>query len=156
MKKGAVFVNILVFIMVLISCSTDKPNASQPEQQIYTGYLFLEGNTLKIDDFEFITFEDKERMQELGLTEADMPNGYEIYNENEDVKSYLLADNTKFTFYDTSNLFVKEEDDKKYITTDRQKFKTFLYRGEDVPMRTPFEVIIRGNKVISISEIFVN
>lgn len=156
MKKVIVLILILAFSMALISCSTDNKEPLQPEQQTLTGYLFLEGNTLKVDEFEFITSKDKERMQELGLTEADMPNGYEIYNESEELKSFTLDENTQYHFYDTSNLFVKEEDDKKYSTTDLNQFQLFLYRGDDTPSRTPFEMVIEGDKVISITEIFVN
>jgi len=156
MKKIVILICILAFSMTLISCSTDNNKTSQSDQQTYTGYISLKGDTLDIDDFEFITSEDKERVQELKLTDIDMPSGYYIHNETEDVKSFTLDENTQYTFYDISNLFVKEEDDKKYITTNRQEFETFLYRGTDVPIRTPFEIVTQGDQVISITEIFVN
>lgn len=156
MKRLFMFICILACSIIWISCSTDDNKTSQPEQQTITGYLFLEGNTLKVDEFEFITSADKERVKELKLSDADMPNGYYIHNESEDLTSYTLDESTQYIFYDTSNLFVKEEDDKKYATTSRQEFELFLYRGKDVPLHTPFRMVVQGNKVISVTEIFVN
>ena len=98
------------------------------------------------------------KIKELGLTESDMPDGYYIQNTSEEVKTFILDDQTSYTFFDVGNLFVKEEDDKKYTTTSQDEFKTFLYgeKAGDDPRRTPFEVEVSAEKVISIQEIFVN
>ncbi len=58
-------------------------------------------------------------------------------------------------FFDLGNLFVKEGDDKKYTTTDKEEFRQFLYGSDDVPRRTPFWIKVRGNTVLSVTEQFV-
>lgn len=156
MKKRITLIYIFALSITLFACSVGNNQSSQSEQQLLTGYLALDGDVLKVDEFEYITLQDKEKMKTFGLSAADMPNGYSIVNESEDVRSFTLDQNTHYTFYDTSNLFVKEEEDKKYSTTDLDKFRTFLYRDNDTPIKIPFEIIVQDEKVISITEIFVN
>ncbi len=156
MKKMMLFIFVLAFGLMVVACSSNQNLSALPEPQTYSGYLFLEGNTLKIDDFEFITSKDTERIKELELTEEDMPNGYYIHNKSEDIKSFTLDEKTQYHFYDTGNLFVKEEDDKRYSTTDLEQFELFLNGDDDIPLHTPFEIEVQGENVISIKEIFVN
>ncbi|MNW23672.1 hypothetical protein D3C74_03790 [compost metagenome] len=156
MKKVLTLIFTLVCSVSLISCSLTDISKSQSQKQSYTGYLSIEGNTLQIDDFEFQTSKDQARVQQLGITDTDMPNGYYIHNQTEDVQTFAIDENTQYTFYDTSNLFIKEEDDKRYTTADKQQFKAFLYRDNEVPLRTPFEIETEGGRVIAITEIFVN
>lgn len=156
-KRYVYFLVLLVLNMTLIACSqTINKDGSDNTQQFYTGYLWIEGDTLKIDSFEFLTTDDQTRIQELGLTDIDMPNGYYIHNESEELIEFSLDEETQYTFYDVSNLFVKEEDDKKYLTKDKDEFHTFLYRGKEKPITVPFQIETKGDKVVSITEIFVN
>ncbi len=69
---------------------------SSAGKQLYTGYIALEGNVLKINDFEFIESEHGDRIKELGLTAKDMPNGYYILNTSEDIKDFAVDDNTEY------------------------------------------------------------
>jgi hypothetical protein len=69
---------------------------------------------------------------------------------------FTIDKDTKYIFFDVGNLFVKEEDDKKYTTTSKQEFITFLYGKKGIPRITPFKVEVTGDKVISVTEIFVN
>ncbi|WP_150271880.1 hypothetical protein [Paenibacillus tepidiphilus] len=132
-------------------------NESAAEKQLYTGYIALEGNVLKLDDFEFIESEDGDRIKELGLTAKDMPNGYYILNTSEDIKDFTVDNNTEYTFYDTGTLFVQDKDgDRIYSTKSKQEFMTFLYGDGEVPLKSPFEVVTQGDKVTSVKEIFVN
>ncbi len=39
----------------------------------------IDQDTVVLDVMEFITIEDTRRMEELGITEEDMPDGYYIY-----------------------------------------------------------------------------
>lgn len=156
MKKMLVILFTLAVSMSFISCSQGDKGKSTTESHTYTGYISIEDDTLKIDDFEFITSEDEARVKELGLSQTDMPNGYYIHNESEEVKSFKIDKDTKYTFFDLGNLFVKEEDDKKYTTTSKQDFITFLYGEKGTPSRIPFEIVALRDTVISITEIFVN
>lgn len=153
MKQILITFLAIILSMSLVSCS----NESSAEMQNYTGYIALEGNVLKIDDFEFITSEDEDRVKELGLTITDMPNGYNIHNVSEDMKAFTVDNNTEYTFYDTGTLFVQDKDgDRIYTTNSKSEFMTFLYGDDEVPLKSPFEVYTQGEKVISIKEIFVN
>jgi hypothetical protein len=156
MKKGLLLICLFVLSISLVSCSKAKEKEVQPEKKIYEGYISLDGNKLIVDDFEFITADDTEKIKELGLSDIDMPSGHYIHNVSEEVKTFTLDDKTSYMFYDLGNLFVKEEDDKKYTTLSLDEFRTFVYGDKDEPRRTPFEIEVVGEKVISIKEIFVN
>jgi bla regulator protein blaR1 len=157
-KNGAAaFLFIAIFIGLLggfVACSLNDKDLIEDEK-LYSGYISLDNDTLALDEFEFITFEDKERMEELNLTDEDMPNGYYIYNESDDLTYFDITSETEFTFFDLGNLFVKEEDDKKYTTTDKEEFRQFLYGSDDVPRITPFWINVRGKTVLSVTEQFV-
>ncbi len=53
---------------------------------------------------------------------------------------------------DSGNLFVSEDDDKEYTTTNKEEFRKFLYGNDDVPRRTPFWINVQGEKVLSVIE----
>lgn len=55
MKQIVVIFLAIIHSMSLVSCS----NKSSVEDQNYIGYIALERNVLKIDDFEFIKFKDE-------------------------------------------------------------------------------------------------
>lgn len=156
MKKGLLWICLFVLSISLVSCSEAKEKEAQPEKKTYEGYISLDGNKLKVDDFEFITSDDIERIKELGLSDTDMPSGYYIHNVSEEVKIFTIDEKTSYMFYDLGNLFVKEEEDKKYTTLSLDEFRTFVYGDRDEPIRSPFEIEVVGEKVISIKEIFVN
>lgn len=154
-KNGAAaFLFIAIFIGLLgglVACSLNDKDLIEDEK-LYSGYISLDNDTLELDEFEFITFEDKERMKELNLTDEYMPNGYYIYNESDELTYFDITSETEFTFFDLGNLFVKEEDDKKYTTTDKEEFRQFLYGSDDVPRITPFWIKVRGKTVLSVTE----
>ncbi|MGG0824252.1 hypothetical protein ABE099_15415 [Paenibacillus turicensis] len=155
MRKPFFLLCLFLLSTSLLACSEAKEKEMQPEKKIYTGYLSLEGNKLLIDDFEFISSKDKARIKELGLNDMDMPNGYYIHNETDELKTFILDENTSYMFFDSQNLFVKEEDDKKYTTKSLDEFKTYLNPGGNDPNTIPFEIETQGEKVISIKEIYV-
>lgn len=155
MKKIIIVIFTLILCISLAAC--DKAQNNLPaDGEVYTGYISLNGDTLNLDTFEIITLEDKSRMQELDLEETDMPDGY-YFNALNEMKSFVIDDNTEYIFFDTSNLFVDENaQDKEYNTTDKEEFYQFLYRGEEVPMKVPFEVKMKDGIAVTIKEIFVN
>ncbi|ADL05695.1 hypothetical protein [Lacrimispora saccharolytica] len=155
MKRILAFLLIVILLFSLISCKRSD-NTQVTQSKIYIGYIALDGDTLELDEFEFITQKDEERIKELNLSESDMPGGYYIYNESDETISFTIDDKTKFTFFDVGNLFVSEDDDKKYTTTDKEQFRKFLYGNRDIPAKTPFWVEVQGDKVISIIEEFIS
>lgn len=147
-------IHIFLLIILLVGCkSINEENNTNK----YIGYIrSVDDSTIELDDFEFITSEDTERIKELKLSDSDMPNGYYINNVSEETKSFSLTNETEFIFYDTGNLFVSEEDDKKYTTYNKDEFIEFLYLYSDSPRRTPFWVEVSNKDVIKIEEEFVN
>ena len=143
-------------MLSLSGCGNSKSENVSPNSKLYIGYIDLEGDILKLDEFEYIKQEDKERIEELGLSEGDMPNGYYIHNESNEILSFTIDDQIEFTFYDTGNLFVAEDDNKKYTTTNIEEFKKFLSGDHNKSIKTPFWVKVRDDKVISVEEEFVN
>ncbi|WP_324823962.1 hypothetical protein [Sinanaerobacter sp. ZZT-01] len=155
MKKIIIVIFTLILCISLAACD-EAQNNLPADGEVYTGYISLNGDTLNLDTFEIITLEDKSRMQELDLEETDMPDGY-YFNALNEMKSFVIDDNTEYIFFDTSNLFVDENaQDKEYNTTDKEEFYQFLYRGEEVPMKVPFEVKMKDGIAVTIKEIFVN
>lgn len=129
------------------------------EPKLLAGYMFIEGNTLYLDEVEIIKTEDEGRIAELGLiTESDLPNGYHIHNPVDETISFELTDDTMYTFTDFNLLYVKEADGKRiYTTTKKEEFlKASSYR--DVPLeeqKIPYFLEVHDGKVISITEEFI-
>lgn len=123
------------------------------------GYIYIEDNELYFDPVEIVTLNDIDRIKELNLTATnDYPNGYYIYNSEEDVISYELTDNTKYIFTDSKLLFVKEADsDRIYETSEKQEFlEGSSYQSISLDkQRIPYFIVIQDNQVISIREEFI-
>jgi len=73
---------------------------------------------LKLDIVEYITSEDTTRMDELGLTFKDMPNGYYIHNPDESETRIILSQNTEYVFFDWHEKFT-DENDPRYEVSER-------------------------------------
>ncbi|MCI8285492.1 MAG: hypothetical protein HFE90_09575 [Firmicutes bacterium] len=165
MRRLIIFVLMVCTLVMFSACnneiidsvSANKQNDDSGKSETITGYIRLNGNSIEADEFEFITQEDKNRISELSLSlSADMPNGYYINNTNESYEKFELSDNAEFIFYDTGNLFVSEDDDKKYITSDIEEFHEFLYGSSAESKKTPFKISVKDKKVEKIEEIFIN
>lgn len=154
MKKIIAMLLIFFISLGLVSCKGASKEIGKNDLRI--GYISLEDNTLYLDEFEWITSEDKERVKELGLSQQDMPNGYYIYNETEELVPFEINEKTVYNFFDVGNLFVLEDEDKKYSTTNKEEFIEFLYRDGDKPIKLPFWVEVKDRFVKSITEEFVN
>lgn len=156
MKKISV---LLIFVMLLFSlaaCQESSDNEVSEETEKYIGDIVsLFGNSLNLNDYEFITDDDTDRISELGLTRNDMPNGYYIYDVSSEIMTFMVDEEAEYTFYDVGNTIVAEEDDKKHTTKDIEEFKTFLYGDDDIPRGGPFWINVKGDRVISIEEEFV-
>ncbi len=70
---------IIRILVVLLSCRTH-------EKETYIGYIiFLKDTSLHFNPFAFITADETERVNALEITQADMPNGYYIYDEDDEI-----------------------------------------------------------------------
>ncbi len=127
--------------------------------RLITGYMVMEDNLLYLDEVEIITMEDKERIEELELKQnADMPNGYYIYNADIEKQTFEITSETTYTFVDYNLLFVKDEDgDRLYTTTRTEEFILHLnesYSDSPPAQKVPFFIEVKDGKVISITEKF--
>ena len=99
-------------------------------------------------------------MNELNLTEKDMPNGYSILRKNQADETYELADEVKYIFTDTNLNFIEEseaEGNRLYTTTKKDEFFIHLGDSNNNPLseqKTPYFIKIQNGEVISIEEKF--
>ena len=145
----------------LAGCQTEPPAApsASEHRDWYEGYLALEEDELLVNDFQMVYAAEKDVMKVLELTEADMPNGFCIYDSSDEVLTFTLNDKTQYTFYDTGPLFVPEDsEDRLYTTADKAEFlQKFDEDGDGDLGRVPFVVkVSEDGQVISVNEIFVN
>ena len=155
MKKGKLLW-LLLFACMLTACQKAAPQADSGLYELYEGYVTVEGDTLVVDDFTFIDLADTYWIHKLGLTAEDMPDNYYIDDPTDERLYFTLDEQTRYNFYDTGNLFVTEDADKKYTTTKREEFLQFLKpKDPTTPVRIPFEIQVLDGRVLTITEILV-
>lgn len=141
-----------VLAVILLFPHLHGPSAAETGVvQKMIGYIQIAGDRLTLDEIEFITDEDTERMKELGLTESDMPDGYFIRNEDFELNSYRIG-NTAFTYINWG-----ETDPEKRIRTTRAawEFMEYLSTYTDNGAGIPFWVEVMDGEVLSITEQYV-
>lgn len=155
MKK--LFIVLLISFVGLFSLSCKGNIEDDNTKNKYIGYISIENNILYLDEVEWITDDDKDRIIELELSpRKDMPNGYYIYNASLDKISFKLNDKTVYNFIDWGNDFVGEDEDKRYSTKKQEEFLKYLNTYTDKAARVPFWVETKDDYVISVTEQFVN
>lgn len=157
MKKSVVLFIALMFVFAMAGCAKEgEQPVTEPESLV--GYIVIDDNTLHLDEVEVIMLEDKKRMEELELTEQDMPNGYYIHSLDKEKGKYVLTDETTYTFVDTNLLFAKDADgDRLYTTTKQDEFIQHLdtsYSDSPPAQKVPFFIQVKDGNVISITEKF--
>ncbi|WP_432666744.1 hypothetical protein R9X47_10320 [Wukongibacter baidiensis] len=155
MKK--VFIVLLIGLVSLMFISCKQANEGSSNKDLYIGHISIEKNTLYLDEVEWITYEDKDRIKELGLSQQnDMPNGYYIYNPSSDTVSFELNEETVYNFIDWGNDFVDENEDRNYSTTNKEEFIKYLNTYSDKGAKVPFWIETKGGYVMRVTEQFVN
>lgn len=149
---------ILIVVLIIIVCSSSQLLDKNGDVQTVVGYIYIDGDTLYIDEVEIITRDDKERIKELGLIEnRDYPSGYCIHNVTKESDTFKLTKDTLYQFRDLELFFVKDaEGSRIYETTDVEEFyKGSSYRN--VPLeeqRIPYIIEVHNGKVQKIIEKF--
>lgn len=126
----------------------------------YTGYIACRGDMIQIDEAEFITENEKERMEELGLSETDMPYGYYIYNPSQEMRQFEIDDYASISYYgydyDSGAKFQEIKTDEKSFywryEDNRESFLKFLYGDGDEPKRIPFEITTEDGVITAIKQ----
>lgn len=162
MKKTIALLIVALSVFTLVGCTNNGEGNSQAGVEELVGHMVIKDDTLHFDSVEIVKLEDKERMEELMLTDEDMPNGYSIINENQEEETYELADEVEYIFTDLSLDFVDESEadgDRLYITNDKEEFLQHLneYNLNDIPLfeqTIPYFIEVKDGKVIKIEEKF--
>jgi hypothetical protein len=166
MMLGAVLV--LLLLLVLSGCGGEKDSPAKDEKGagvveetvVSMGFISDFASTdekgFVFDPIEWITLEDKERLEELGIEENELPNGYYIHNPEKEAILYRLAEETKFVFIDWSGEFAPSEDERwGYETEDVQEFIRYLATYSDGAAKVPFIIEAKGDTVLKITEQYV-
>ena len=119
------------------------------------GYLIsMDENTVTIDPAEYISANDTARIRTLALTTDRMPDGYFIYNPEEDEKTYTLSPNTLFRFSDQEKSFVgANAENPEYTTTDKTAFSKYLETYAGGKPDIPFFFQLNEDQILAVSEI---
>lgn len=149
-KLIAVFTAVI--LGVSLSACGQQESSSADSYKNYCAYIQkIDENTIYVDEAEWITDEDEERVSELQLTDAEMPDGYYIYNPSNEVSTFELNDKTEYNFIDWGHDFSADSD--KYVrTTDKDTFIQYLNTYTDSIPGMPFFFDIDDGQVKSITE----
>ncbi len=150
MKK--IIMTILAFISVLSVCACNDEVPIETQTEICAYVKEVKDNKIILDVAEYVDSYDEERVEELKLTKADMPNGYYINNPETEIEEYTLTETTTFSFIDWNNDFVEIGEDREFSTTKREDFIKYLNTYENSEPKMPFFINISGDKVLSILE----
>ena len=150
MKKIIMTILALASVLSVCACNDEVPIETQAEICAYVKEV--RGNKIILDVAEYVDSYDEERVEELGLKNTDMPNGYYINNEEITLEEYTLTETTTFSFIDWNNIFVAEGEDREFYTTKREDFIKYLNTYENSEPKMPFFIGISGDKVLSILE----
>lgn len=164
MKKFILFLCI-IFSVMLYGCNTnvDKTNEVNKTEssQVIEGYIFINDNKVYVDRVEIIKDSDTERIEEIGIDNSDMPNGYYIYNPTFEQEEYNITNDTAYDFVDYNMYYINEDKadgDRKYRTNNIDEFIKGSSYPEDIPLEEqtiPYIIELQGNNVYSITEEFL-
>ena len=83
-------------------------------------------NSITIDPVEYIDEKETERLEELGVTEEDMWDGFYIYNPNEEQTTYTYSEEAVFTFIDWSGDYTGLPYPSYYTTKSLTEFQEYV------------------------------
>ena len=153
MKKLFILFILALVSLVLFSCNQTEVNNANKD--LYIGHINIEEDTLHLDEVEWVTDENQDRIKELGLSQSDMPNGYYINNPSTDTVSFKIAEDTEYHFVALESLsFYREGEDRNYSTMKKEEFMEFLNNVKSD--RVVFWVEVKDGFVVSIKEQFTN
>ncbi|RGF45057.1 hypothetical protein [Roseburia sp. AF42-8] len=144
---GIILIAVIIAITVITigkkipqSSEVSNPTFTDENGEVYVA-AFLKGmteSTITVDLIEFITDDNEERIRELNIMEDDMPDGYYIYNPDEQTVVWELNMQTVYKFIDWNGDFTGSEYPEEYTTTDVQEFMKYVETYEDAAPGMPF------------------
>ena len=158
----------LVAAIIAVSFNAVKSNAKQISgegaEATYTdqdGTVYVAAflkdmteNNITVDVIEFVTSDNAERVNALGLTEEDMPDGYYIYNPKQETVMWELNEQTVYTFIDWNGDFTGSDYPEEYITMDTEEFHRYIETYDDAAPGMPFFFQVEDGVVKMVMEKF--
>lgn len=152
-------IGVVISILIWISYNKNNDNDLSSElSSLHVGYISIEtkdlnDNTFLLDEVEWITLEDEDRIRELNLTiDNNLPNGYYIHNSDTKKTPIIVNEKTLYEFIDWSGIYVKEDGNKQYTTSDKLQFINNLNSYKGKKFQPLFWVEIKDGIVIKITE----
>ena len=159
MRKKCMVVMIGILIFLLVGCGKENAENYESTEQKQTNvtevcaYIrAIKGDVLVIDPVEYISSEDSDRFASYKHTEDDMPDGYYLYNEDEETEQVTLTAQTEYSFLDWTREFGGTDEDIRVITTDKKIFEKYLDTYTDGKPGMPFFLELDGRNVVRILE----
>lgn len=159
MQKKWMAVIISIVIVLFTGCGKENAENHVSTEQTQTNvtevcaYIrAIKGDVLVIDPVEYISSEDSDRFASYKHTEDDMPDGYYLYNEDEETEQVTLTAQTEYSFLDWTREFGGTDEDIRVITTDKKIFEKYLDTYTDGKPGMPFFLELDGGEVVRILE----
>lgn len=159
MQKKWMAVIISILIVLFTGCGKENAENHVSTEQTQTNvtevcaYIReIKGDILVIDPVEYISSEDSDRFASYKHTEDDMPDGYYLYNEDEETEQVTLTAQTEYSFLDWTREFGGTDEDIRVITTDKKIFEKYLDTYTDGKPGMPFFLELDGGEVVRILE----
>ena len=159
MRKKCMVVIISILIVLFTGCGKENAENYESTEQKQTNvtevcaYIrAIKGDVLVIDPVEYISSEDSDRFASYKHTEDDMPDGYYLYNEDEETEQVTLTAQTEYSFLDWTREFGGTDEDIRVITTDKKIFQKYLDTYTDGKPGMPFFLELDGRNVVRILE----
>ena len=163
MKKRWILFMVCAFVLGLGGCKkqtvtenveeTETVGSMQEDTTELCAYIKeINGNILLIDPVEYIRSEDSDRLASYKHTDDDLPDGYYLYNKDEETKKVILTDQTEYSFLDWTREFGGTDADIRVITKDQKIFEKYMETYTDAKPGMPFFLKMEGNTVIQILE----
>ncbi len=127
MKKLSML--LLVLLVLTAGCNEAAPDNAYDTPALTDGTHFghlaiAEDGTLLLNEAEWITDDQTERIEELQL-QGRLLDGYFIYDEEPSLCPLTLSPDITYTFYDYDRQFVGDDADLKYTTESADEFMAF-------------------------------
>ena len=122
------------------------------EEEVAAFIKNVSADNVTVDIVEYITDTNRERIKELKISEEDMPDGYYIFNSDEEVTIWKCNAETVYTFIDWNGDFTGAESPEEYTTTDIEEFQKYIETYDNGEPKMPFFFIIENGYIKQIIE----
>ena len=143
-------------ISIIRDGGVSEPTFTDQDGTVYIAAFLkdMTENSITVDVIEYVTSDNTERVNELGLTERDMPDGYYIYNPEQETVIWELNEQTVYSFIDWNRDFTGPDDPKEYTTMNTEEFHRYIETYDDAAPGMPFFFLVEDGVVKMVLEKF--